>query len=126
MRCCYHPDREAIGTCTGCGRALCEECRAIVNGRYHCLACASAMASAPACKKEPLFSLVLSFLLPGLGQIYNGQTNRGLIFIICTIASWLLTAACIGIFIFLGIWVYAMYDAYTVAQQINRGEAVCA
>ncbi|MCD1293663.1 hypothetical protein CUJ83_01470 [Methanocella sp. CWC-04] len=76
---------------------------------------------APTSRREPILALVLSFLLPGLGQIYNGDTNRGILFVIGTLMAWLLTSVCIGIFIFLGLWVYAMYDAYLTAEKINRG-----
>ncbi len=76
-------------------------------------------------RKEPLLALIFSFLLPGLGQIYNGNTNNGIILIIGTVVSWLMTSVCIGFFIFIGIWAYAMYDAYTRADKINRGEIRC-
>lgn len=26
MKCYYHPDRDAVGTCLDCGRGLCQEC----------------------------------------------------------------------------------------------------
>jgi TM2 domain-containing membrane protein YozV len=123
MRCSYHPDREAIGTCTRCGRGICEECCVPVNGRNVCKSCIAVMASQKqAHRKEPLLALILSFFLPGLGQIYNGDTNNGIILMIASIASLLLTSLCIGFFFFIGIWVYAMYDAYTKAERINRGE----
>jgi TM2 domain-containing membrane protein YozV len=81
----------------------------------------SAMATQPRTgRKEPLFSLVLSFLIPGLGQLYNGDNDKGLKLILCAVAAYLLTAICIGIFIYPVIWVYAMYDAYTSAEKINR------
>jgi TM2 domain-containing membrane protein YozV len=72
-------------------------------------------------RKEPLLALILSFLLPGLGQIYNGDTNNGIVLIIATVVSWLLTSVCIGLFVFIAIWAYAMYDAYTTAEKINQG-----
>jgi hypothetical protein len=40
MRCTFHPDREAIGACTNCGRPLCDECKEVVDGRFYCSSCA--------------------------------------------------------------------------------------
>jgi TM2 domain-containing membrane protein YozV len=126
LRCSYHQDREAIGTCTRCDRGICDECNIPVNGRYVCKNCIGSMVShGQPCRKEPLLALILSFLLPGLGQIYNGDTNNGMMLIVGTVASWLMTSVCIGFFLFVGIWAYAMYDAYTRAEKINRGEITC-
>jgi TM2 domain-containing membrane protein YozV len=97
-----------------------------VNGRNICRKCLDSMvAPGQSCRKEPLLALIFSFLLPGLGQVYNGDTNNGIILIVGAVASWLMTSVCIGFFIFLGIWVYAMYDAYTRAEKINRNEITC-
>lgn len=34
----------------------------------------------PAPRKEPFFSLLASFFIPGLGTILNGQTRKGVLF----------------------------------------------
>ena len=36
MRCFYHADREAIGHCKSCGRALCHDCAADLNMALAC------------------------------------------------------------------------------------------
>ena len=36
MRCFYHPDQYAIGTCRHCGRGLCNDCAAIVDDILAC------------------------------------------------------------------------------------------
>lgn len=123
MKCSYHQDRDAIGTCSRCGRGICDECNVPVDGKNTCKSCAGKMASqTQTCRKEPLLALILSFFLPGLGQIYNGNTNNGILLIAAAVLSWILTSVCIGIFLFIGIWIYAMYDAYITAEKINRGE----
>ena len=47
MRCFYHEDREAVGTCKSCGRGLCRECAVdLTKGlacRGHCEADAQAV-----------------------------------------------------------------------------------
>lgn len=88
-------------------------------------------------RKSPLFALFLSFLIPGLGQIYNGQIIKGILFIIAYIVVWgsilgvyFAGAAvtmgaglicCLPVFIIpLIIWVYTMMDALKTARMINR------
>lgn len=77
--------------------------------------------------KNPVISAILSFVIPGLGQIYNGQIVKGVGFVF--IAVFLLFA----ILIFVGyvypiswiyviypiFWIYAIYDAYTTAKKID-------
>lgn len=41
MNCYVHNDREAIGTCVGCGKFICEECCTEVNGKNYCKKCVS-------------------------------------------------------------------------------------
>jgi len=36
MRCYYHPEAEAVGTCTQCGKAICQTCAVNVAGRLVC------------------------------------------------------------------------------------------
>ena len=36
MKCYYHPEAEAVGTCTQCGKAICEICAVNVAGRLVC------------------------------------------------------------------------------------------
>jgi TM2 domain-containing membrane protein YozV len=57
-----------------------------------------------------------SSLLPGLGQVYNGETGKGFILFVLTLGGLVL-------FIVPGliVWLYAMYDAYAVAGKMNNG-----
>ena len=55
---------------------------------------------------------VLSFFIPGLGQIYNGDILRGLFWLIITPGFWLGTGGCLG-------WVCHIAAAATA---YNRGE----
>ncbi|WP_424356624.1 hypothetical protein [Methanocella sp. MCL-LM] len=121
MKCYLHGDRDATGTCTRCGRALCPDCTMTVNGNVVCRQCTEQMASSAATvqvvnRKEPILSVVLSFLVPGLGQIYNGHVKKGIVLLI---GYFLLCWTCL---VPLVIWLYGMYDGYKVAEAINRGE----
>lgn len=52
---------------------------------------------------------VLSFILPGVGQIYNGKFLRGLIWLIITPGFWLGTGGLLG-------WVCHLVSSYTAYQ----------
>lgn len=65
-------------------------------------------------RKEPAVALLLSFLLPGVGQIYNGDIGKGIAFMI---GFWVLVWIGIGIVF----WIWAMIDAYKSATNINLG-----
>ena len=41
MKCVYHPERDAIGTCVGCGKFICSECVVEHDGKNYCKYCMS-------------------------------------------------------------------------------------
>jgi TM2 domain-containing membrane protein YozV len=61
---------------------------------------------------KPGVAAVLSFLIPGLGQLYNGDILRGLFWLIITPGFWLGTGGLLG-------WVCHVIAAATA---FNRGE----
>jgi TM2 domain-containing membrane protein YozV len=67
--------------------------------------------------KNPTIAGLCSTFLPGLGQVYNGEAGKGFLVFLLTIAG-------LVIFLIPGliIWIYAIYDAYTVAGKMNTGE----
>lgn len=69
--------------------------------------------------KSAGLAAVLSFFINGLGQIYNGQILKGLIIIVVQIINGALTLILIGWIPLAIIWVWAIYDAYSVANKIN-------
>ncbi len=69
--------------------------------------------------KNPSIAVVLSFFWAGLGQIYNGQIGKGVIFIIAYVASALSMLMVIGFVTTPILWVWGMYDAYTSAGKVN-------
>jgi len=74
--------------------------------------------------KSPSIAAVLSFLFPGLGQIYNKQIGKGILLII--LGGILIILMFIGIdfifysFIYLIIWIIGMVDAYKTAENTNN------
>jgi TM2 domain-containing membrane protein YozV len=79
--------------------------------------------------KNPMIALVASVVLPGLGQIYNGQTRKGialvivsvfLLYLIITVRTILSELAN---FLYIAILLYSAYDSYNTAKSINLGAA---
>ena len=59
------------------------------------------------------FALVLSFFIPGLGQLYNGQAMKGaLVFF-----GGIILAIFSGGLLAIPVWPYGMFDAYTVSRE---------
>ena len=73
-------------------------------------------------KKDPFIAAILSFVLPGLGQIYNGDFKKGLMIQICFIFSLFFGGIFLFFFIPLGILLFGVYDAHTEAEKIRNGE----
>jgi TM2 domain-containing membrane protein YozV len=70
--------------------------------------------------RNPVLAAVLSLIVAGLGQIYNGQVTRGVIFIIVQIINAALTAVLIGWFLLPLVGLWSMIDAYTTAKHNNE------
>lgn len=63
--------------------------------------------------RDPFIAGILSFLIPGLGQIYNGQIFWGILWLVLTGVSWIGSAGTLG-------WVshiIAAYFAYSYAKE---------
>lgn len=66
-------------------------------------------------EKSPFIALLLSFFMPGLGNIYNGQVKRGIIQIIIL---YLITF--VFSFLLLIYWPLVLYDSYNQAIEHNK------
>ena len=80
------------------------------------------MATTP--QKSPGFAALASFFVWGLGQLYNGEVTKGLVFLVL----WLLLGTSVLFFwwffflpviVSFPIWILNIYDAYASAQRIN-------
>jgi TM2 domain-containing membrane protein YozV len=76
------------------------------------LAAALLLADGEAANKSPGVALLLSVLICGVGQMYNGQVGKGIAMLVGSIFLW---------FIFLGwvVWIWSMVDAYHTAKRMN-------
>jgi len=74
-------------------------------------------------KKKPWLAGLLSFLVTGMGQVYNKKYKEGILLfflgIFTLVASY--TFAWIGMLYFV-IWIYSIYDAYTTAKRTIKEE----
>jgi TM2 domain-containing membrane protein YozV len=62
---------------------------------------------------HPGTAAVLSFFIPGVGQIYNGEFLRGLFWLIVTPGFWLGTGGTLG-------WVCHLIAAWTAYRRASR------
>jgi TM2 domain-containing membrane protein YozV len=69
--------------------------------------------------RNPVASLLASFLIPGLGTIINGETGKGVLILTGWIVSWFLVLATIGLILVPAVWIYALYDAFQGARRYN-------
>ena len=133
---CQHCGKElptpAPFFCPHCGKPttqldrttkFCQNCGAEIDiAAEICPKCGVRIAPSPAArteKKSEGIAAVCSFLFVGLGQIYNGQIGKGIMFIIIGV---ILIFSLILAILYPIFWVYNIYDAYRTAQRINAGE----
>ncbi|MBR0272243.1 MAG: zinc ribbon domain-containing protein [Methanobrevibacter sp.] len=109
---CGYKINQNIKICANCGSKIDK----MANVCAHC--------GAKVAGKNPVVALILSFIFPGLGQLYNNQNHKGITLIIAYIVSGILTLLLIGIILAILIWIYGMYDAFISAKAINNGELI--
>ncbi|HDY68138.1 MAG TPA: hypothetical protein ENH85_10135 [Candidatus Scalindua sp.] len=71
-------------------------------------------------QKNPGVATVLSFFFMGLGQIYNGQIGKGIIFIILYAISIALMFVIVGFITTPILWIWGLVDANKSAKKINE------
>jgi len=64
---------------------------------------------------QPGIAAVLSLIWVGLGQIYNGEVLKGILFMVFSGVLFLTVFFYIGFFLLPAFWVYNIYDAYSTA-----------
>ena len=106
--------------CPACGQPL-----GVANARY-CSSCGAVVNSGVPGpqgsrgvhdRKSPLLAAACSGFLPGLGQVYNGETGKGLA---------VFFGSLVGFFILfipgLVFWAYGLHNAYSTARKMNSGQ----
>jgi hypothetical protein len=76
---------------------------------------------------SPWVALLLSFVMPGLGSAYNGQTTKALVhfamFASCIQLAAVTNALAFFVLAAVGVWLFAAVDAFRTAQLIRAGLA---
>lgn len=137
MICAYHGQNAAVVQCNGCGRPLCPACDHRIKGFPYCQDCIvqgvdllrqqSRTSYVPFVKKRtsPFIALLLSFVCPGLGAAYNGQTVKALVYFGVFVGLFQMAILTGGTFLFvlgfMGMWLFAALDAWRTAQMIRSG-----
>ena len=103
--------------CQHCGKKISTEAEI-------CPKCGVRVKEAPSHheKKNSGLAAVLSFLFVGLGQIYNGQIGKGILFIIIGVVLIFSMILLIGFILYPIFWILNIYDAYETAKKINAGK----
>ena len=70
--------------------------------------------------RNPIIAAVLSLIVAGLGQIYNGQILKGVLFIVAQIINGALLYVAIGFVTMPLVGLWAVIDAYLVAKRNNE------
>ena len=106
---------------------FCSNCGAKIDVKAEiCPKCGVRVRAPKAKVKNPWLAMVLSLLIVGLGQIYNGQIGKGIMLWICCVISGVISTATwltqTGSILLLILWIYGIFEAYCTAQMINAGE----
>ena len=72
--------------------------------------------------KNAGLAAILSFFYAGLGQIYNGQIGKGILFIVIQSINVFLIFAGIGLITYPIVWIWGMIDAHKTAEKINQSQ----
>lgn len=137
MNCAFHTHNPAVVQCNGCGKPLCPACDHRIKGFPYCQDCIvagidllrqqSRSSYEPFVKKRtsPFVALVLSFICPGLGAAYNGQTVKALVYFAVFIGLFQMAILTGGTMLFVlaffGMWLFSALDAWRTAQMIRAG-----
>jgi len=70
--------------------------------------------------KNPTTATILSFFISGLGQIYNGQIGKGILFIVLYAISIALIFVIVGFITTPILWIWGMVDANKSAKKVNE------
>ncbi len=74
----------------------------------------------PKTEKNRATAAILSFLFIGLGQAYNGEIAKAILFLILYAISIYLTFFMIGFVTTPILWIWSMVDAYRSSMKMNQ------
>ena len=69
--------------------------------------------------KQPMLALAFSFLFTGLGQMYNGQYGKGLLFVAIQLVNFALIYWFVGLITAPAFWLYSLLEAVGTADRLR-------
>src|SRR5215212_747703 len=140
MNCAYHAHNTAVVNCNGCGKPLCPACDHRIKGFPFCQDCIvtgvemlrqrARSTGTPVVRRNssPLVATLLSFIVPGLGAAYNGQTSKAIVHfaIFASFFQMAMVTEGLPFFVlgFIATWCFAAIDACRTAQMLRSGLAL--
>jgi TM2 domain-containing membrane protein YozV len=121
-------DPDAPRPTRGPDEAFCRDCGAVIDAEAEiCPECGVRQRDPPRSALDdaledvvdggnPFVAAALSALVPGLGQLYNRELQRGLVFLVAGLVAGFSVIFAVGIVLYPVVWLYAIYDAYKRAD----------
>lgn len=71
MKCTFHPEAEAIGTCIRCGKPVCATCCTVAGGRVYCPSCVTSVFAVGGAKQtcKPTAAGILGITAGGIALV---------------------------------------------------------
>lgn len=112
----------------GEGEVYCRDCGAVISEKAEiCPECGVRQQSSGSSTDDlievltngenPFVAAVYSAVLPGLGQFYNREPGKGAAILVAGFIAGLSVVVLIGLVLYPAVWLYAVYDAYVVADR---------
>ena len=70
-------------------------------------------------QKSEALALILSLIIPRVGEMYDGKIGKGVVILLLAIVSSVLMFVLIGFILYPIVWIYSMIDSYNLAKQYN-------
>jgi TM2 domain-containing membrane protein YozV len=74
--------------------------------------------------KSPGAAAVLSFLVPGLGQIMNGDIGIGIGMMVLSVFAWISLMFVIGFILLPAVYIWSIVEAYNKAKRWNAAHGI--
>ena len=116
-----------VKSCPSCGFEIDEESEVCPNcgaNLYDIDNSSQSIAVYENKEKNKVLAIILSVILPGLGQFYLKLNHKGLMFLIGWIISIILTPLQVGFILCVVIWLWALIDTIQSTDALNNGELV--
>ena len=111
------------------GEVYCRDCGTVISERAEiCPECGVRQQDPPKSSLDslieelteggnPFVAAVLSVVFPGVGQLYNRELQKGIAVMVASVVALVSVVFGVGIVLYPAVWLYALWDAYKVADR---------